>query len=558
MAFKILGRDGTQIVTAGATADSLSAEARKLINVADPVDPQDAATRTWVESAISGASSTPLDGTFRIKNTADNTRQMAFDVAAIAASTTRTVIMPNSNVDLGLVATALQTSQLGAVNGVASLDSNGKIPSSQLTLKAFEFNGSWNASTNSPSLADGAGNSGDVYYVSVAGTQNLGSGSIAYSVGDWVYYDGVATIWRKADNVDEVTSVNGQTGAVVLTTDNVNEGASNFYYTSTRFNTSFSAKSTDDLTEGSTNLYFTASRVRSTVLTGLSTSSSDSVTSADTVLAAIGKLQARTKKPNLGASSNPTTGDDGTQGYEIGSLWYNQSTDKLYIAESVSTGAAVWTLVNPTAPVTSVNSQTGAVSLTTDNVGEGVTNLYFTPTRAKTAAVADSITDGVTDIAPSQNAVYDALALKASASDVTTLQGDSGKSFESGVAGESMASDGLFLVRRAKNGETAGRYYLAKADSAINSRVVGYIMVGGTAVSAGDTVRVYKLGSASLGSSDTPFGGTTGSNAVYLDQSTAGKWTLTPTETAGSWIKEVGFVGTTTILEFQPGILVQA
>ena len=50
---------------------------------------------------------------------------------------------------------------------------------------------------------------------------------------------------------------------------------------------------------------------------------------------------------------------------------------------------------------------------TTDDVSEGVTNLYFTAARAKAAAVADAIVDAVTDVAPSQNAVFDALALKA-------------------------------------------------------------------------------------------------------------------------------------------------
>lgn len=48
----------------------------------------------------------------------------------------------------------------------------------------------------------------------------------------------------------------------------------------------------------------------------------------------------------------------------------------------------------------------------TDAVAEGLTNLYFTDARAKSAAVSDAIVDGVTDKAPSQNAVFDALALK--------------------------------------------------------------------------------------------------------------------------------------------------
>ena len=47
----------------------------------------------------------------------------------------------------------------------------------------------------------------------------------------------------------------------------------------------------------------------------------------------------------------------------------------------------------------------------TTNLSEG-TNLYFTTARAKAAVVSDSITDGVTDVAPSQNAVFDALAGK--------------------------------------------------------------------------------------------------------------------------------------------------
>lgn len=61
--------------------------------------------------------------------------------------------------------------------------------------------------------------------------------------------------------------------------------------------------------------------------------------------------------------------------------------------------------------VSSVNGQTGAVVLTTTNIAEG-TNLYFTDARARTAAVADAIADGVLNVAPSQNAVFDALALK--------------------------------------------------------------------------------------------------------------------------------------------------
>jgi hypothetical protein len=70
-------------------------------------------------------------------------------------------------------------------------------------------------------------------------------------------------------------------------------------------------------------------------------------------------------------------------------------------------------LLTPTDAVISVNGQTGSVSLDTDDVAEGATNKYFSASAAKAAAVADSITNGVTDVAPSQNAVHDALAGKA-------------------------------------------------------------------------------------------------------------------------------------------------
>lgn len=49
--------------------------------------------------------------------------------------------------------------------------------------------------------------------------------------------------------------------------------------------------------------------------------------------------------------------------------------------------------------------------LITTNVPEG-TNLYFTDARARTASVEDTIADGETVKAPSQNSVFDALALK--------------------------------------------------------------------------------------------------------------------------------------------------
>lgn len=84
---------------------------------------------------------------------------------------------------------------IGQPNGLATLDSTGRLPYSQLPLSAVEYKGAWDADTNTPSLASGTGTFGDEYIVSVAGVQNLGEGSISYKIGDRVIYNG--TIWQR-------------------------------------------------------------------------------------------------------------------------------------------------------------------------------------------------------------------------------------------------------------------------------------------------------------------------------------------------------------------------
>ena len=66
-----------------------------------------------------------------------------------------------------------------------------------ISVNGENYKGSWDASTNTPTLADGFGISGDNYKVSVAGSQNLGSGTIVFTVGDLVIYNG--TIWEKIE-----------------------------------------------------------------------------------------------------------------------------------------------------------------------------------------------------------------------------------------------------------------------------------------------------------------------------------------------------------------------
>lgn len=83
---------------------------------------------------------------------------------------------------------------------------------------AVNYKGTWNASANSPTLTSSVGNQGDYYVVNVAGTTNL-NGITDWQIGDWAIFNG--SVWQKVDNTDGVTSVNGQTGVVVLGVANI-------------------------------------------------------------------------------------------------------------------------------------------------------------------------------------------------------------------------------------------------------------------------------------------------------------------------------------------------
>jgi len=80
-------------------------------------------------------------------------------------------------------------------------------------LTGLSYQGGWNASTNTPTLASGVGVNGYYYVVTTAGSTNL-DGVTDWQIGDWAIFNG--TTWQKIDQTNTVTSVNGQVGVVVL------------------------------------------------------------------------------------------------------------------------------------------------------------------------------------------------------------------------------------------------------------------------------------------------------------------------------------------------------
>jgi hypothetical protein len=122
-----------------------------------------------------------------------------------------------SNLGLGTAAVL----NAGVALGVATLDAGGTVPLSQIPASiqgGVNYQGSWNASTNTPTLVSSVGNKGYYYVVAVAGNTNL-NGVTDWLVGDWAIFNG--SVWQKIDNTDQVASVNGYTGVVVLSNTDV-------------------------------------------------------------------------------------------------------------------------------------------------------------------------------------------------------------------------------------------------------------------------------------------------------------------------------------------------
>ena len=83
----------------------------------------------------------------------------------------------------------------------------------------LSYQGTWNASTNTPTLTSSVGTTNYYYVVSTSGSTNL-NGITDWVAGDWAIFNG--TVWQKIDQTNSVSSVNGQTGAVSLTYTDVN------------------------------------------------------------------------------------------------------------------------------------------------------------------------------------------------------------------------------------------------------------------------------------------------------------------------------------------------
>jgi hypothetical protein len=100
------------------------------------------------------------------------------------------------------------------------IGSNKLVKSTMDDIKSFttggvnplNFQGVWDANTNTPPLASGVGTDGHFYVVSVAGSTNL-DGITTWNIGDWALFR--AGAWKRVPSASgAVTSVYGRVGAV--------------------------------------------------------------------------------------------------------------------------------------------------------------------------------------------------------------------------------------------------------------------------------------------------------------------------------------------------------
>jgi hypothetical protein len=284
--------------------------------------------------------------------------------AEASASFPVTFTMSNNSI------TAAMLTSMGATTGqVMQYNGTTWVPGNLSASQTYM--GSWNASTNTPDLSIGGYSSGEYYIVSAAGTYGgityavgdwaiyngtsfdkvdnsattitkttvqpvsklrvYGSNSTNYveissptlsgnlnfifpstsgSNGNFLKTDGAGNLSWAAAPTAPVSSVNSQTGTVVLSTTDIAEGT-NLYYTDARVraatltgysvgtNTAISATDTTlgalQKLQGQINSKASsstlASDVLATVLTGFSSATATVITATDTILSALGKTQ---------------------------------------------------------------------------------------------------------------------------------------------------------------------------------------------------------------------------------------------------------------------------
>lgn len=177
-------------------------------------------------------------------------------VSSVNDKTGDVVLYASDIDDFADAADARITAQKGQNSGLATLDSGGKIPSAQ--LPALAITSTFAVSSQTAQLALAA-EEGDVAVRTDLNKSFIKNSGVSGTMTDWQ---------ELLTPTDAVLSINGQTGAVTLTTSAISEG-NNLYFTNTRAQAAMNGLYESPLTAG-TGLARSGNTLSATLSTGVS------------------------------------------------------------------------------------------------------------------------------------------------------------------------------------------------------------------------------------------------------------------------------------------------
>ena len=461
---------------------------------ADPSSNLHAATKQYVDAAtlaitINNTDDVPegitnlyyTDGRVRsgISLTSDNTTVLDYDSATGAFSYNH----PTSDGILEGVTNQYYTDARARAS-VSLVSDDSTVLSYSSATGAFTF-----TKQDTDKTVEGASN----LYFTTARARN------SVSAGSNISYDASTGIISSSAAVD---SVNGQTGVVVLDTDDIAEGSSNLYFTNGRaaaaislssndqnmlaYNSgtgafTFVKPSTDGISEGAGNLYFTDARARA-------------------AMSVSGDLTYNSTTGVVGFALADHDTDDLPEG--AGSLYFTDARARSAIS-----------LNSDDNNILAYNSSTGVLTFVTpdtDSIDEGASNLYYTDARVRNAI---SSVDAGGDGSFAYNAATGVFTYTGpSAAEVRAhLSAGTGISYDS-ATGVISATIGSFDTDDIAEGTTNLYYTDARVRAALS---------GGTGVTFNGTSGVISIGQA-VGTSD---------NVSFADVTISGNLTVSGTTT---------------------------
>ncbi len=419
-------------------------------NYVDPASDVVASHLSAIDTALASAGSGNFsDSVFRIQDNVDATKELAFEVTGIATATTRSIIMPNVDINLGhignlqvLSGVAAASEDLGTFAGSTITDNQDIKAALQEIETAIEgksaglhYRGALaagsdltgNSTGNAYLDGDSGFELGDFFKVTGNGLITVSDGTVAVNSGDQIIINKViindgSIVVADIDKIDNTESADLHKasdladGEIFIGDGSATPNAVSMSGEATIVNTGV--------------ITLANSAVIAKVLTGYS-ASAGTVAATDSILVAIQKL-------------------DGNVA--------NNDTD---IANLVTLSG---------------------VAANEENLGS------FTG-----------------------NTIADDLTVKA-AFQVLESKLEEGTIFEYAIAGETIEANRTFVVRQALNGETSGRVYKADRNAgAVGSETNTIYSVGmainptATPIAAGSPVLLVKKGKVEVKSADTPF-----------------------------------------------------